>query len=408
MGDLYINGWQKAMERNRKLHDYSPAMQKLFDMAGGYLTYAEKYAAAGGTAVFVMGLWQALIYACNAIPIPYTEIWTRDIYKAVDLAENYYDVPAETCSMVKASLGDWHMRVGGPIKKLFGMGSSCEPYNMALELLRNEGYEVFVMDSVFRASKADGGRYELLLDFFIKQIQAFAEFLTDGQPVDEQRLSYEIKRRNKILRKYQYIIKERFRLPFYVKSFGIMCLQDGVTSYFGRPGAFEAIMDELIAEMDNCPTNTADLERVIPLVWAGGWGQNSGILEVLDDSNAAILGAVSAMSKLYNEELPPLESLARFVLDGQTAGAVMYLRQSIEEHLKQANGQGIVLYGFTGCSLETVSRELNKKYFQEKGVPCISLEGTFQPDLSIGQTQTRVRAFLELLEQKKRKSNAEV
>lgn len=396
------SGWKKTMLRNRELHKYSPALQKIFDLTEGYLDYAERYAAEGGNVIFVMGLWQALIYACDAIPVPYTEIWTRDIYKAVEVAETKFQIPAETCSMVKASLGDWYMRRNGPIKKLFGMGASCEPYNMALEVLRDYGFEIFVMDSAYRSPKADGARYERLLDFFQKQIMGFQQFLSGGKALDEDRLAFEIRRRNRLIEKYQYILTLRLSHPFYIKSFGVMCLQDGMTSCFGRPDYFESIMDELIAEMESLPPDNAALERVIPLVWGGGWGQNSGILEILDESNASVLGVVSAMSKTYREDVPPIEALARYVLDGQTAGAAVYLRQSIENHLRRVEGKGIILYGFTGCSLETVSRELNKDYFQKRGIPCISLEGTFQPDFSLGQTQTRVRAFLEMLEQRKK------
>ncbi|TEB08395.1 2-hydroxyglutaryl-CoA dehydratase, D-component [Pelotomaculum schinkii] len=394
--------WKKTMLRNRELHRYSPAMQKLFNLTEGYLTYAEDYAAKGGNVVFVMGMWQALIFACDAIPIPYTEIWTRDIYKAVEVAETHFQIPAETCSMVKASLGDWYMRRNGPIKKLFGMGSSCEPYNMALEVLRQYGFKVFIMDSAYRAPKANGVRYEHLLEFFKKQILEFQQFLSDGKPLNEERLAFEIRRRNRLITKYQHILSLRLDNPFYIKGFGVMCLQDGITSCFGRPDYFESVLDGLIAEMEGLSPDDRDLERVIPLVWGGGWGQNSSTLEILDQSDAAILGVVSAVSQTYREDIPPVESLARFVLDSHNAGAAVYLRQSVEKHVEAVNAKGIIIYGYSGCSLETVPREIVKDYFQQKGVPCICLEGTFQPDPSQGQTQTRVRAFIEMLEQQKK------
>ncbi|SHH97716.1 Benzoyl-CoA reductase/2-hydroxyglutaryl-CoA dehydratase subunit, BcrC/BadD/HgdB [Sporobacter termitidis DSM 10068] len=394
--------WRNIMEHSRELHRYSPSLQKLFDLAEGYLTYAEDYAAQGGNVVFVMGLWQALIYACDAIPVPYTAIWTRDIHKMVEVAETQFQIPTETCSMIQASMGDWYMRRNGPIRKLFGMGSSCEPYNVALEILRGYGYDVYEMDSAYRSPKAGGPRYEHLLNFFEKQILGFQRFLTDGKPLDDGRLTFEILRRNRLIEKYQYILSMRLAHPFYVKSFGLMSLQDGMTSCFGRPDYFESVMDELIAEMEELPPEAGDLERVIPLVWGGGWGHNSGILEIIDASNAAILGIASAMSKKYRTDVPPIEALARYVLDGQNAGATIYQQASLENDLRRVDGKGIILYTFNGCSLETVSREIIKGYFQEKDIPCIILEGTFQPDLSIGQTQTRMRAFLEMLEQRKK------
>lgn len=394
--------WYDTIERNRLLHGYSPGMQKLFDLTEGYMDWAEQKAREGRSVVFTMGLWQPLIFACDAVSVPYTTIWTGDVFHDVEIAEERFRIPPETCSMVKASLGDWYIRRNGPIRKIFGMGASCEPYNMALEVLKDHGYDIFVMDSAYRAPDVSEERQRHLREFFKKQVLGYQRFLSEGKPLDKNRLSEEIRRRNLSIRKYRRILELRLSHPFYIKSFGVMCLQDGLNSCFGRPDEFDKLLDELIDELERDPVSQHDLDRVIPLVWGGGWGQNSGILEVLDSSDAAILGVVSATSKEYREDIDPVDSLVSYTFDGQTAGAAVFQQDAIERHVQASGAEGIIIYGFSGCSLETVSHELNKTYFQSIGIPTIILEGTFQPDQSTGQTSTRVKAFVEMLEYRRR------
>ena len=176
-----------------------------------------------------------------------------------------------------------------------------------------------------------------------------------------------------------------------------MCLIDGMFSYFGKKYEFNDILDGLISELKELPDDNSNLNKVIPLIWAGGRGQNSGILEIIDNSNASILGITTPVGKLYREDVPPLESLARYVLDGQTAGGTIFYRNAIEKQVNEIGAKGLICYNFIGCSLEVISREMNKEYFQQKGIPCINLEGGFQPDLASGQTLTRVKAFIEML-----------
>lgn len=63
-----------------------------------------------------------------------------------------------------------------------------------------------------------------------------------------------------------------------------------------------------------------------PLLWSGGRGQEFGVYKAIDDANGATLGWVIPTPYIrdYNEQLPPLESLARYFFDGQTAGSVGY------------------------------------------------------------------------------------
>ena len=171
----------------------------------------------------------------------------------------------------------------------------------------------------------------------------------------------------------------------------------GLNSYFGKPEEFEEAVDGLIAEMEAAPPDHEGLRKAIPLVWAGGTGQEFGVHEAIDLAGGALLGLRSGPYRFYSEDLPPLESLARWVYDNSGAGAGVYARNVIESEVDRLGARGVVLYGYIGCSFASVDREMWRRHFHERGVPCISLEGSFQTGAPSGQVLTRVKAFVEML-----------
>jgi benzoyl-CoA reductase/2-hydroxyglutaryl-CoA dehydratase subunit BcrC/BadD/HgdB len=83
--------------------------------------------------------------------------------------------------------------------------------------------------------------------------------------------------------------------------------------------------------------------------------------------------------------------------DNATAGAGIYARRVLEEEVKKVNARGLILYGYIGCSFASIDREMWRRYFHEKGIPSIGLEGSFQTGAPSGQVVTRVKAFVEML-----------
>jgi benzoyl-CoA reductase/2-hydroxyglutaryl-CoA dehydratase subunit BcrC/BadD/HgdB len=315
------------------------------------------------------------------------------------IAEDYYQFPIETCSMVKCTVGQWHLRrKGSGIKRILGASSACEPYNMAWELMKNEGYDVHTIDVVYRAPGAAGERLDRMIEFFIEQINGVAEWLTGSRRIDESKLGVEIGRKNRLLAKMRTILNLRLQHPFYVRSLPIIIILNiGLNSYFGKPEEYEEALDMLIEELENAPVSTDDLNRAIPLVWAGGTGQEFGIYEAIDQAGGALLGLRSVPFKDYREDLPPIEALVRYVYDNQDAGAGVYARRVIEQEVDKVNARGLILYGYIGCSFASVDREMWRSYFHKRGIPSINLEGSFQVGAPSGQVLTRVKAFIEML-----------
>lgn len=385
----------------KQKHSYSKAVGKLIDLSASYIGDAEQaYAAGKKNAVWCGNLgWEVpLLFACDTIPVAFSEMGRLSDRQAMEIAEDYYQFPAETCSMVKCTVGEWHKRRGSSIKRIIGNSSNCEPYNQAWEIMKQEGYDVHNVEVFYRARGIDGQRLETLIQFFRKQIDDVLEWLTGSTKIDEDKLRLEIKRKNRLLAKVRKILELRLHNPFYIRSLPtIILLNIGLNNYFGKPEEFEAMVDDLISELETAAVDEADLARVIPLVWGYGTGQEFGVFEAIDQAGGALLGLRGVPFRDYREDVPPLEALVRYIYDNQGAGAGIYARNVIEQEIKKVNARGLILYGYIGCSFSSIDKEMWREYFHQQGIPSISLEGSFQVGAPTGQVLTRVKAFIEML-----------
>jgi benzoyl-CoA reductase/2-hydroxyglutaryl-CoA dehydratase subunit BcrC/BadD/HgdB len=317
----------------------------------------------------------------------------------MQVAEDFYQFPVETCSMVKCTVGQWHKRLeAGNINRLLGNSSSCEPFNLAWEVMRSRGYDVYNNEVIYRGPTVQGERLEELIQFMVEQMLDVAEWLTGERKVDEEKLKIEIARKNRLLVKLKRILELRVSHPFYMKTLAIiLTLNVGLNNYFGKPVEYEKAIDALIAELENAPVKERDLKTVIPLVWAGGTGQEFGVYEAIDIAGGALLGLRSVPFRYVREDVPPVEAIARWVYDNSAAGAGVYARNVIESEIEKLKAKGVILYGYIGCSFASVDREMWRRYFHAKGIPCLNLEGSFQTGSPSGQVLTRVKAFVEML-----------
>jgi benzoyl-CoA reductase/2-hydroxyglutaryl-CoA dehydratase subunit BcrC/BadD/HgdB len=390
------------LEYAKEQHFYSPATAKLLDLSESYIPDAEAAFYAGKkNAIYSGGGWEApLIYSLDTVPIAYGEMGRLSTQETMSISEDHYQFPVETCSMVKCVVGQWHLRRTRPdgIKKILGSASACEPYNMAWEVMKKEGFDVHNIDVIYRSPTTDGKRLDQLVDFFVQEIYGVVEWLTGSREIDEDKLRQELRRKNRNIEKVKRILDLRIQHPFYLKTLPtILLLNVGLNAYFGKPDEYEAVLDELIAELEAQEVDQDDLDRVIPLLWAGGTGQEFGIYEAIDQAGGALLGLRSVPLKPYREDIPPVEALARWMYDNRRGGAGIHWRDVMENQIAKVKARGIVLYGVIGCSFQSIDKEMWRQYFHERGIPSINLEGSFQTGAPTGQLMTRVKAFIEML-----------
>ncbi len=380
------------------IHGHSKGVAKIFDLAVSYIFDAEAAALQGKKAAWTFGIWESpLFYACDTIPVSFSELGRLGSIETLSVAEDYYQMPVETCSMIKSTIGEWHLRRSGPIKRILGFSSVCEPYNIAWELMKKAGFEVHSIDIIYRPPTCTTEQYEEIIRFFTEELRQTAQWLAGG--VDEERLRFELRRRNGLMRKVRRIMELRLEYPLHIRSLPMTFLIAGLGHYMGKPEEYTEAVDQLLDELENSPRVSAPDESVIPLVWAGGRGQEFGVYKAVDDAGGAVLGWVlpSLYAVDYREDVPPLEAMARYYMEGQSAGAAIYQRRAIEAQIGKTGAKGILLYGYLGCSFAGVDREMFREYFHKRGTPAISLEGSFQVGPPSGQLLTRVKAFIEML-----------
>ena len=381
-------------------HAYSPAVGHLYDLAVNYVHDAEAAHRRGEKAVWVMGLWEVpLIYATGTIPVSFTELGRLGSADSITVAEDHFQIPRETCSMISAILGEWWLRKDSGIRKVLAFNAACEPFNMAWELIKAEGFDIHRIDTVYLPAEVDPARFETLVAFLTHELREAGKWLSGGE-LDTARVALEIKRRNRILAKVRRILALRFENPLYIRSLATMYLLMGSGHYLGQPEAFEAVLDDLLVEMEQAAFIPAPGGKpVVPILWCGGRGQEFGVYQAVDDCGAAILGWMTpnAFTRDYREDIDPLEALARYYLDGQLAGASVHRRKILTHQLASSQARGILFYNYVGCSFGGVTLEMERAHFHERGIPSICLEGTFQVGPPSGQLLTRIRAFVEML-----------
>ncbi len=387
---------------SKKEHGYSPAVNRIFDLALSYVEYAEGAARSGRQAAWVMGLWDApLMYALDIIPISLTELGRLGSNDAMTVAEDYFQLPKETCSMVAAVLGEWYLRRDRTVKDLVAFNGLCEPLNMGWELIAGEGYTIHRIEAANRPIDSDPVRLQQHITFLAEELADLGLRLT-GRPVDLARVAHEIERANRILGKIRRIFELRRHNPLYVKSLATMFLLMGSGHYFGRPEEYEQAVDLLLEELEVAPVVPSPRGKVVPLAWVGGRGQEFGVYKAVDDCGGAILAWYTPNS--WTHDWPaaptPLESIATHILGGTggpVVGSPVHRLKPLEAVIERFGAKGILFYGYVGCSFAGIHQEIQREYFHKKGVPSIALEGSFQVGPPTGQLLTRVRAFVEML-----------
>jgi len=166
---------------------------------------------------------------------------------------------------------------------------------------------------------------------------------------------------------------------------------------------FSNLLDQLIAELEEA-IKDPDPRPYIPLVLAGFFLGDYTLYRAVESSRGSIVGWEFG-TRNYREDVPPLESIAHFLLDSQLAGqygemvgAAVNLRKfDIERIVKETGARGILSGNVTGCPYGSIVPQLERVYFKNLGIPYISLETSVHQDPPTEEQLTRIKAFVEML-----------
>jgi benzoyl-CoA reductase/2-hydroxyglutaryl-CoA dehydratase subunit BcrC/BadD/HgdB len=382
----------------------SEAIKKLGELQKGYtLEQIEQWAGEGRSVIWGGNSWEApLIRACDTIPVGFAELWKTDSVHAETVAENHFQIPGEFCSMIKAMIGRLHLRKDNKIKRILYFGSTCEPISMVLDHAHHDGFDVHCIDAA-TAFKVGERRTELVA-FLVNELQKVSVWLT-GKRVDEDRLAAELKFKNKIMHQVRRILDLRLKAPFYLNAPPTAQLLMGSNHYFGKPAEFEAVVDQVLRDLEAAGAEP-ETRYYIPLVLAGGIAGGPKLLKVIEEANGVILGWVIHSTSDFREDVPPLESVAHYLFDaqlkgelGEGAGASATLRRRrVEELVDKTKARGIISSFVTGCPYGSVVQGLERQYFKKKGVAFVGLEHSVHAEEPPTEEQvTRIKAFVEML-----------
>jgi benzoyl-CoA reductase/2-hydroxyglutaryl-CoA dehydratase subunit BcrC/BadD/HgdB len=380
------------------LNGYSKATQKILDLCLEYIDYCKKLYQDGRNVVWTLtnAVSCVLSYGNGYTPASITEIGRLGSYDSVKLAEEFFQVPNETCAMVKSDMGEFYLQKGEIANRLFYTGSACEPYNQAFEVLKDYGYDVHVNDIGFRPA-GNRERYDDMVSYAASQLYDTIKWLTGKEP-DLDRMREEMLIYNNIQKKVRKILSLRLEHPTYIGSLPTMILIMGHCHYFGKREEYEKALDDLTEELENLPKGSYHDEKVV-LAWSGSRGQEFSIFETIDEAKGAIL-AWNLPDNIVNEfdlTIDPLEALALFEVGDVHAGTTKQSSENFIHSVKKCNVKGIVMYTYLGCSFYTIDIELRRKFFKEQGIPSLTLLGAFDIGSVSGQVSTRIRAFIEML-----------
>nr|WP_294554572.1 2-hydroxyacyl-CoA dehydratase family protein [uncultured Rhodopila sp.] len=402
MGEVLERSRRKTARRRPRTAADTAGLTALQALAESY-SYAsiQREAAAGKSVLWGGWSWDSpLIYACDTIPLGYDQLWFDDSRKSEAIAEDHFQVPGEFCSMIKAMIGRLHTDRDNNIKRILHFGSGCEPISSVLELAKRDGYDVETLDTVtaFRtAEKRAAG-----IAFLVSELRRIAFWLT-GRQVDEDRVADEIRRKNRLLAKVETVLDLRARHPLYIPGIQTKQIFMGANHMFGDPERFGAVLDTLIAELEELDRHP-EPAKYIPLVLAGSVG-NQRLFQAIEESGGGIAGWVYHGTQKYDESLPPLESLAHFVLDAQARGdlgeavgaSVAYRRILVEEEVRKTGARGIISSSIIGCPYASLMQQLERDHFSKLGIPLIALETDVHREPPTEEQIMRVKAFVEML-----------
>lgn len=384
------------------LHAYSPATQRLLDMCVDYIPFCTKAYEEKKNVIWALtgGSVCPIIYGSGALAASITEIGRLSDEKAIILAEDYFQVPNETCAMVKSDIGEFYLRRGKIANKILYSGNACEPYQQAFEVLKDYGYDVRVNDVGFRPNTKERveEHKKHLRENIIETIRWISGKEPDLESIRREQIFY-----NKIQKKLRYVLDLRAKHPTYIGSLSTMILIMGNNHYFARPKEYEEMLDELIAELEALPEGAYHDEKVI-LGWSGSRGQEFNIFEDIDASGGAILAwnLPNNIVHEFNTSLDPIDACVEFEVGDFHSGTTEQSCQSYVKLINKFKAKGIVMYTYMGCSFYTIDIELRRQYFKERGIPALALLGSFDVGSVTGQVSTRIRAFVEMLSAKEK------
>jgi len=272
--------------------------------------------AQGRLAIWNGLMWDnSLMYACDAVPLSIIELWRDGVPESHAVAEGLFQIPEEFCSSGKSILGRLHLLRDVTSRRVIVFAAGCDPRSITYELLKTDGFDVFTIDNV-TAFRSDPDRYEAYVAYLAEEFEGFAPWLI-GAPIDQDRLREEIRFKNKVLALIQRILHLRQRSPLLISYIELQSIIMGGTHFYGQRDRYLQLLEKTLLELEELVVSTHPA-RHVPIIVSGI--ASLAVIRAIEESGGAVVGTVRFGSEQYREDVPPLESIARYLLDIQLKG----------------------------------------------------------------------------------------
>lgn len=379
------------------VHTHSPAAQKLINLALHHFDLAFEEGRKGKKVVWNNSFCTQIIYACKAIPLGLPDLGRYGNASSVAEAEKFFQIPAETCAMIKSIVGGLYQFRNEPCGKIISNGTRCEPELTALSTISRYGYDVYIMDIYSKPLGENQERLKLVRKSYEREIEQVVQWLT-GTELDKESLRQELIRANRVHRKVQTLCELQKKHISYYKTIPTFLAMTGAENYFGQPELFEEIIDEMTEEITSLPEDSYN-EQLVDVVWSGLRGVDFSVYNAVDIAGGHVVGwnLPTSIYDIFDTEIDPVEAVLQKALSGKAANGMEAACAYDEKLVRDSGAKGVILYSTLGCTQHTIDTETKRIYLNEKQIPTLVLAGTAQIGEITGQVMTRLKAFMEML-----------
>ncbi len=380
------------------VHKHSRAVGDLLNLVLHHIDDAFEQGRKGRPLMWIgQTFFSQLVYACDVTPLNVSDMARVCDPKTIDAAVDYFQIPQETCAMVKAVMGQFYKYKDSPCKRIVFPGTRCEPELTALPLLDHCGYDIHLLDMLKYPVNGKDFRKEMADARIKEEFRRVCLWLTGKEP-DLERLREEQVRANRVHDKLDRLLELQRKHPGYIKTLPMMLALSGRECYYGQPERYEAIIDALIKELQSLPEGAYD-DKMVKLVWSGARGVDFSVYNAVDVCGAGVSGWCIPVSgkHRFDTTIDPMEAMLRYSVNGRSVTSQGNVFKKVLETYEESGSQGVIIYMMLGCTFNTINAEMRRRYVSEHDIPTLSLAGTAQVGEATGQVMTRLKAFVEML-----------
>lgn len=378
------------------IHNYSSAAKKMINLAIEHIPMTLSSINQGKKVMWCDDIFCLLAYACDYIPLQSADLSRYGEQWFIEEAEKVFQLPAEVCGMVKGTLGGlWAYRNSGA-NKVVTVGRKCETGFCADAISEKFGYDVYRIENYQRPDSGDY-RAKLVDDTYRRELNEIIRFL-GVESFDKEKLRSEFFRANRIRDKICLLFEKEKKHRNYYRTIPNFLVYCGAENYFGQPDLFEAIVDEMISEIDSLDEGEYN-EVGVPVIWSGLRGVDFSPYNALDivGGYVAEWNLPTSVSIRFDTTIDPIEELVNQGKKGKRQQTIQMECQIDKDLIKKSNSKGIILFSTLGCTVNTVKTEMKRDYLSKDGVPVLAVNGVPQIGEVTGQLMTRMKAFIEMI-----------